>query len=407
MASGLTYRGATAAITDAVVQAINLAYRARHPAVADLTALRGVSVFGADGSQAVSAGVIRYVTAESVCYRWDSFSIVDDDGSQIIAPTGVGVRPGRWIRCSTGMSGINQLRLADGTPIEKAQTGYLRATAVYAGEKNQAEFEKRIYGQRPAIIVDFVSRSKERKSTLQGGLAWATYHFEIDCVSFCARADEKGVAGSPLPAEALLDPGAWAMAEDLEQLLDGALGEQFGIPAIDHCKVGEMRIVERDLSGRLAIVSLDLEVYATIGRQDSDASALSSVYAQPEVAINRPGDTALDPDNVIISGLVVLQGMGLARAPTNGTAKIAGATVTVAGATLHTFTANSDTYRDLKSDGTFVYHSVPHGSNAPAVTASALRIGKTVTDGSGVVLDTLLAPTLRNFGAAFQIYPTP
>lgn len=405
--AGLPYRGSTAIVTEALVQAINTAYRERGPAVATIAALRAIGAFGADGSVALIKNSLRYVTAEATCFRWDGDATAADDGADVIAPTGAGTRAGRWRRCATGTDGSDPLRYQDetGTPIEAGQTGYLRAVEIYAGERDRDEFEKRIYGQRPCVVVDFLGRSKERKSTTTGGLAWATFRYEVNCVSFCARPEELGFAGSPVPDEAALDPGAWVMAEDLETLLDGALGEQLGVPAISHVAIGDLEIVERDLAGRLAIVSLALEVKATLGRGDADSVELASVYAQTEVAIARPAGAPLDRDNVLVTGIRILPGLGLSRAPTDGSARVGGELVTVAGAVAFNFDADADTYRDLDSDGVLTYTAVAVGAEAPELAEGSLRIGRTRTDSSSVLVDTILAPVLRAEGAPQRIYP--
>lgn len=399
--AGLPYRGATAAVANAVMQAINLAYRERST-VETIAALRAVGTAGASSTSALTPNALRYVTAALTCYRWDETSSAADDGASVVKPDDVdSSNPGRWRKATT-----STLRLVDGTRINQATSGYLRNVVYYNGERSEDEFERRIYGQRPCVVVDFLDRQKIRKSTQQGGAAWATYRFQIDCISFCARPDERGFRGSFVTSESTVDPGAWAMAEDIEQILDGATGDDLGVDAISHCKVGALDVVENDLTGRKAVVSLDLEVYATIGKRDVDASALTGLSVQLETGIVRPAGEDVDADNVIISGLRIFAGSGLSHAPTNGSAKIDGETVTVSGAALHTFTANAVTYRDLATDGTFTYVEAALGDDEePDVTDGCLRIGRTITDSSSVVSDALLAPTLRSFGDPFTIAP--
>lgn len=401
--AGLPFRGATKAVTDAIRAAINLAFRERST-VATVAALRAVAAFGSDGSQAMTPGAIRFVSSAGCCYVWDADSTDADDGDAVIASTGAGTRAGRWrkatspaVLLSTG-GDAPALRLADGTAIHQVQSGYLRNVILYSGERTEEDFEKRIYGQRPCVVIDFLGRAKERQSLRAGQLAQATYRFQVDVISFCARPEEKGFAGSPLPEEAAKDPGAWAIAEDVEQLLDGALGEQLGLTAISHSRVTDMDIVERTLAGRRAVVSMDLEVFASIGRAVQTTPALSGLFAQPTLAIARPPGQAVDPDNVIVEGLGVSIGLGLIRAPANGSARIDGELVATTGASLHTFAASSDTYRDLSAAGAWTYTAVAIDAPAPAQDAGTLRIGRTRTSSGAVVEDLLLAPTLRALG---------
>lgn len=62
----------------------------------------------------------------------------------------------------------------------------------------------------------------------------------------------------------------------------------------------------------------------------------------------------------------------------------------------HTFTASTDTYIDLGTNGTYTYVEVANGAAAPAVTANSIRLFKIVTDASSITtvtdLRTLYAP---------------
>jgi len=55
-----------------------------------------------------------------------------------------------------------------------------------------------------------------------------------------------------------------------------------------------------------------------------------------------------------------------------------------------TFAATSDTYRDLKPDGTWTYVAVAAGSKPPPVTSGALRVAVTTTDGASITGDRFL-----------------
>lgn len=406
---GLPYRGATKKVCDAVLLALNMATRQRRPQVASIPALRVVPSLSGSlaGTNLPLVDALAYVQSAATCFRWEEESYAADDGVSVVLPSDrLAASAGRWVAVPS------TLLLSDsGFPFNQLVSGYAQQVVFYDGERSDEEFEKRIYGRRPCFVVDFLGREKERKSTTQGGLAWATYRFQIDAISFSARGaggrGDRGFRGSHVPGEALADPGAWQMAEDVENLLDGATGEQLGLPAISHCRVGTMSLVESDLSGRRAVVSVDLEVFASIGHADPDSVALSKVTAQLETAMERHALPAkIDPMNVVVSGLNVPLGIGLFRSPVSGSAKIAGVVVVFAGNAPFAFPPSSVTYRDLLPSGAFSYTSVSAGSPVvPAVASQALRIGYTRTDASGVVDDVILADRLQLYDGQFVIAP--
>ncbi len=158
-------------------------------------------------------------------------------------------------------------------------------------------------------------------------------------------------------------------------------------------RVGEETTPTHALEQKQVIFERPLSVRCTVGKGDAVSHAVSQVqFQRVDVVLNQA--TTYDPLNhAAPGGLQVALGIGFIAAPSNGSAVIAGATVTVTSAPLHTYPAMSDTYRDLLPNGTFAYVSVGVGWDAPPTTATALRIAVTSTDSLGIVADVPIAST--------------
>jgi hypothetical protein len=400
VAGGLTNRGATKRIEDVIRTAIVLALRKRTYTVASIAALRAITSVGASGSQAITDWTLTAVTGSGL-YRWSTFSTATDDGTSVIKPTDAGTA-GRWIAVENpgGMSTPLMLR---GTDVTDIASGYLKQVALYEGERTDDELEGRIFAQRPCVVLEFVGATKERIGTQPGALSHRCYNFQLWIVDNNARGDLTAHRGSEVAAELAVSPGAYNIAADLEDLLDGATGEQLGEVAIGYSFTGATTLIDKQLADRGRIIlQVELGVWATTGKQDNDAVDFESIRGQLKTAIVRPPGEDVDPDNVIVEGLNVTMGIGLTRSPASGSAKIDGTLVEYT-ATPHTFAAFTDTYRDLASDGTLTFTEVAIGADAPDQADGTLRVGYTRTDAVGVDSDVLLAPTLRNLGSTFPI----
>jgi hypothetical protein len=266
------------------------------------------------------------------------------------------------------------------------------------------EFIERTAARVPAVAIDWTSMAKERAGNNAGQLSKCDFSFLIWIIDENLRGDMTASRGSEVVAEAARSPGAYAIGGDISDLLDGALGEQLGEQGITICRTGNLSIVEKKQKGRRVILALELGVWATISRSGSNAITMAGLDTQMQDAAAR-SSTAVDPDNVLISGLRISVGSGLSRAPSNGSAKVGGTTVAVTGAALHTFDAWSDTYRDLADDGTITYTAVPIDAEPPAQADGTLRLGCTRTDSAGATRDVLLAPLLRDTGPVITIAP--
>lgn len=398
--SALAPRTALVRVEDVLLTAIDVALRKRSYTVASLEALRSVASMGDSETQSIGPDTLAVVTDVGL-YRWSKFSTADDDDDAVIKPNDAGAT-GRWL-LQANPGGTTPLCLR-GDDVTTLPSGYLQSAILYEGGLDD-ELILRTFAQVPAVGIDWTTRGKERKGTNPGQLSLCDYSFILWIVDENLRGEMTASRGSPVAAEASRSPGAYAIAGDLEDLLDGALGEQLGEVGIGHCQTGRLSVVSKIQKGRRVVLQLELSVWATHSRQGSNARPLGALKMQLQDAAVRPPQVAVDRDNVLISGLRITVGSGLSRAPTNGSAKIAGETVTVSGAILHTFDAWSDTYRDLDADGGFTYTAVPIEGPAPSQADGTLRVGFTRTDGAGATRDVLLAPTLRDTGPVISVEP--
>jgi hypothetical protein len=129
----------------------------------------------------------------------------------------------------------------------------------------------------------------------------------------------------------------------------------------------------------------------------------AALRLQPALTENWPAAT-WDKNNYISrgGGLDEGAGSGLSRTVDETIAKVAGTAVSVA-ATPVTFSASSDTYRDLSTAGTWTFTTVAAGAPQPALASGRMRVAVTRTDSSGVLGDMALCSFSIPYGDAFDI----
>lgn len=393
----LQYPTALATVQDALVNVIGLALGARLP-FATLATLAAHASRGASGSQSIADKRLAYVTAATKVYRYSVFSTAAHDGSTVIKPNDAGTGPGRWlITSSTVLDGA-------GVALSSVSAGYLKRIMLWAGERSAKVWKERILGLRPAVVLQFTGETKEIRANQRGGLCEKQYHFSLWGVSQNLRADIEAEKGSPITAEAAADPGVARIMGDLEFYLDGLNGSQLGVDGLDFIMLGAAQPGIEDYDGREFVWTAPLDVRVTIGREDPDRQTLTDAYLQAN-DVQRHAQVSFDANNYVVSGLQIDVGAGFNKAPANGSAVIAGATVVVAGAPLHAFTASRATWRDLNPNGTFTYVESYTDDREPAVTSGALRVGVTLTDWAGVTEDRYIAATSIAVGPNNQILP--
>lgn len=384
----LDVRNAITTVEAALLEVIELAFKVRLPAQATVAALRTAFTVKLLGHRA-----LVYVTGESRVYRWDRYSTAADDGVNVIAPTPLSAA-GRWLRVSSPVNyGPNY-----NAPLQSKQTGYLKTVTLYRGDELAAEMQEKADGNTPFVLIEWMGDSPKPMSLLPGALYDDTHNFNLLIGSFCARNSNTNPWGSPLAAEATEDPGPNAIIGDLRYVLAGVA---LGIPHVVHVEIGDARKVDEDLEDRLLLYSLAVSVRIGFTIPDEDLEPLV-VQVTPRLADHPP--PKFDPLNYVAQGYFLEEGIGagLSRTFGEGIAFISGAAISSTPDPV-TFTADRDTYRDLKPDGTFAYTAVAVGAAAPPLTAGALRLAVTRTAAAEVLSDTWLCSSSHQYGLPFTV----
>lgn len=381
MALSITLRNARTTIENAIIDSLAFAFGYRIAPAADVPTLRSLP------SAAISDRSLRFVTATGFAYQWQRAQTGADDGVNFVQPSDVASgNPGRW--CKSSLTGFTS----------QASTGYLKRCDLYNDDEHDLDtIEQRLFGNVPALLLSFEHVERTPKSSTPGYLYWCKYHFTLFAISVNPRGGQTARQGSPIVSEQATDPGTAAMIGDA---MDNLAGSTLGIADVAYVQVRDEAPVIRDLARARFVESLDLLVYATLTHQDPTITPMVYPYtfnAQFALAdVNEAG--AIDTSNdVTTNGLQFALGNSLTQSFAGGTLNFNGSPLAVAGAS-NTFAANSVTYRDISSTGAITYTAVAPGSPEPALAFGLLRLGVTVTDGTGVRLDRLLASSVINFG---------
>lgn len=396
----LSYQTAVATVQDALINVIRLALQ-RRLTQATLVTLAAIPSRGSGGTgNAILDGTHCYVTAQGKAYRWSQYSTTPGDGLNVIVPSDAAGGPGRWLITSSTILDPN------GVALSSVPTGYLKRVMLWAGQdRNEEVWKTRVLGQRPCVILAYAGESKEVKANQRGALKLSLFRFVLMAVSQNLRPDLEGEKGSPISTEATTDPGVARIMGDLEYLLDGLRGVDMGVDGLDFLMLEAAQPAIEDYDGREFLWTIDLTARCTVGKEDPPTrQPLSQAFLQAQDTQLHQQPT-FDPENYVVSGLVIGTGPGFVAAPTDGSAEIGGVLVTVAGAPPHTFTPSVATWRDLKPDGTFTYPESSSPDFPPAVTTGALRVAVTITDPSGIVEDRPIAATSMPVGPNNQILP--
>lgn len=322
-------------------------------------------------------------------YRWSQSSTAADDNSNVIAPADAPAN-GRWLKISSAIRWpLNTFGGIDGLLLHQVQQGYLRQVLMHTGEFNEKVLQVRIFAQAPCVAIHWTGDSYQSKSQFQGVLYNVDAAFQLWIASRNYRGGLEALA-PPLAAESSIDPGPIVLYGLVKQLLAGA---NLDLPGVKQTQIvrGSPQFI--DEAETRFVFALDVAVQAAEHTENA-----ASDYATPtEIDIQRSiadahDATVYDPANVVTGGLDVSVGLGLTQAVSAGSAMVNGLVVNYAG-TARLFAASSATYRDLLPSGTMSFVSVPVGATPPPITATALRIGLTITDAAGVVADKFIAAT--------------
>lgn len=372
----LLFRSGLTTVELALKNAILLAYGFRisppFPTVASCRAFAGSQI---------RPDELCFITSKGVTYQFNRFSTAADDGDLVIAPTDSSAS-GRWLKTTNIVS-----------------TGYAKAVRVHAGDESYILMLKRANAARPSIHLIFDGLTFVNRSLSKGALYQCIAKYKIKCIASSLRGQAQAIEGSDIISET--DPGTHNMVGDLIFLLAGS---NLSNSSVGFCEIEEERYSESAEGGRLFVEHLALTVFYTIHSPDTDSviiDSLSGLNIQRQLL---GGGSAYDTSNQVTSGYTIPTGSGFVKTPVSGTAMVNGLAVSSSPVPF-VFSANKDTYRDLHTDGTFTYTAVKNGAPPPllsagvgtGVVANSLRVGVTVTDGSGVIYDAMLAGTLTSF----------
>lgn len=390
----LAFRTALSQIMAALARTLRLKLQTRLT-VANITALRAVTTVGASNTKTFRPGDPVYVTSVGEVYEWSPTTTTADNGSSVIRPTDVSASlPGRWLETTSTVS-----------------LGYLKAVNFWQGETKKTEFQARIYAARPSVAIVFESAENDPRSTVPGAVYDYTCRFSMWCIDENMRPDYEAFFGSGYTGETTAHPGAIAVMGDVKKALadenkrlEDKLDLDGGIKVI---KLGQEDVEDADLAERVMVLSLGVEVIASVDNPDSDDEhqEMTSLYVQPQLGQLHAEDE-LDRDNVVVTGYRFAPQMGLTATPEDGTAIVDGTEVSTTAAA-HTFGAGVDCYIDVDNTGALTFTEVSNDHDEPDQADGTLRVGRVVTDASGIVRFEYIAATLRDFGDAFRVIPEP
>ena len=137
---------------------------------------------------------------------------------------------GRWLaQSSTVTYGPNKYR-----PLHRERTGYYNTVQAWQGADDEAL--ERIRGQRPALLIKWLSDSAELKGYAHGTIYQTEYKFLLHVIANNLRDDESAVLGSTVETDSEVTPapGLLRMLGDLRYMLSGSqLGLEPGVMFVD------------------------------------------------------------------------------------------------------------------------------------------------------------------------------
>lgn len=377
-----------------LVRLIQLGLGWRYPTRANLTALAAMDVL------VLNDGALVYVTSESAAYEWLTFSVSAVSSPTVIAPASppAGKTNGRWHKVITDWT-----YGAGGTNLGQKTTGYLKAVEAYSVDEGPDAAIERVFGKTPSILVQFTGDAPVSDSGLRGTFYKTTLNFQLLIITANLRGRVNATQGPPvqLTDEAASDPGAYRIIGHLRRLLCGVSGI-FGVAGVERIEIGPTSLAFEDYDQRLYVWTMGVTMRASFQIEDEDLED-AALRIQPALTENWPAAT-WDKNNYISSGggLDEGAGAGLSRTVDETIAKVSGTALAVA-ATPVTFSASSDTYRDLSTAGTWTFTAVAAGAPQPALASGRMRVAVTRTDASNVLGDMALCSFSIPYGDAFDI----
>lgn len=390
--TALDIRTATQTVFNALRNTLSLAFEKRLPEAATIAALQAVD------ASTIADRDLLYVQSEGVVYRWSAASTQPEILPFCVAPA-VAVTAegnGRWLaQSSTVTYGPNKYR-----PLHRERIGYYNTVQAWQGADDEAL--ERIRGQRPALLIKWLSDSADLKGYAHGTIYQTEYKFLLHVIANNLRDDESAVLGSTVETDSEVTPAPCLlrMLGDLRYMLSGSqLGLEPGVMFVDAS--GEATIVDEDYAQRLFAAELEIIVRASVQIVDED------LETDPEIWIERfdagtVQSESFDPRNYVASGYRFAPQSGVSAAPSAGAAYIGGVLVTSVPSVV-TLPNNSVIFRDLLPSGQLVYQALSiaeySANGEPPLTTGAMRIGVTRTESGNIAQDQYLGSFRVRSGA--------
>jgi len=391
----LTMKNHLGVVTATIARALRLAFLKRYTPVADLTtlALPATLTARADGG-------LVYVTGEGCCFEWVLASTVAHDGVAVIQVAGVA--QGRWHRVTSAMTygpNINAMLAAK-------QTGWAKAVLVHEGQTTIETLTEQTIAQAPALQLEFTGDqlSRDKAAARSGRYYWNYLSYTLFVTSKNLRLPKLfpwALLQSPFAAD---DPSLTDMIGDLRYFLAGL---DTYVDGIEYVEIGDFDIVEEDLDERIICGTLVFRVKVSVGIPDEDLEDLR-VDVQPKLTQSAQvaifDDVPFDPLNFVAKGFGCAVGPGFFRSfgPSTDLVTVGGVAVASPSASV-TLAADSDIWRDADATGALYFTVVAHDETPPAAATGRLRIGRTVTDSTGVVRDDFVCSRSVDMGAPFTV----
>lgn len=392
-------------IENALHDTILFALGFRLPSVSTIAALRAVVTQGQTGTVRSDDDLIAVVSSSTTSFRWSTVSMAADDGVSVIKPNDVTAN-GRWLAWTSPLR-FSTVVGANSVTLDQITSGPVQRVILLDKDMTHEEATNLLVASVPAVVI--VAESDEpEETTLNAGSIWQTsYNFTITVVCENLRDKREAAQGSNVPNDP--DPGANQIDGFIKALLSGSLLNAV-VDGVQVVWLGRGWNWTSDLAMRRVMRSRQYTVRVSedFPQAANEFGAIQDLTAQAHLAalaVTPPAQTTVpqtprvaDTQNYLISGIAVGYPLtGLTQAVTAGSALMVGSSVSYAGQNV-TFTAFSDTYRDLNPNGTLTLITVPNDAPQPAVTANAMRIGVTRTNGTGVTADVILAETYAPYG---------